>query len=129
MPTKVYSGGHSRSVHHNNMINRRGVCVQGFQKAAINAARMPMKFKKSTMAHKNKTPMTMEDIIIKARPPKTMKYVEMRYTIPDCPMNANIITQEFIRTHAKMAVLMNEMKTMMKCHNFNHDETHDIHVM
>lgn len=127
MPSKEYSGGYSRAVHHGNMMNRRGHAQQ-YQKS-VTSTKVPMKFKKLHVPHKTKATITLDDMVVKAKPPKKVLSAETRYTIPDVPVNGNIATQDYIRTHTKMAVTLNEFKTTMKVKNFNEDREHEIEIV
>jgi hypothetical protein len=127
MPSREYTGSVSRSVHHGNMMNKRGGAEQ-YQKRAL-STKVPMKFKKVTkVAPVTKKPPTLDDLIVRAGPPKTV-VKECRYTLPDVTQNNNINTQMYCRSHAKMAVIMNELKTFSKVKAFNEDVEHDIEVV
>jgi hypothetical protein len=127
MPSKEYSGGYSRAVHHGNMANRRGNVAQ-YQKSVV-ATKVPMKFKKLQVPPKAKPTITLDDMVVKAKPPKKLKVMETRYTIPDVPTNSNIATQDYVRTHTKMAVALNEFKTQVKIKSFSQDSEHDIQIV
>mmetsp|Transcript_123579 Transcript_123579/g.242467 ORF Transcript_123579/g.242467 Transcript_123579/m.242467 type:complete len:128 (-) Transcript_123579:308-691(-) len=127
MPSKQYNGGYSRAVHHGNMMNKKG-CAAMYQKSVV-STKAPSKFKRAPIAPKSKVTVTLDDLVVKAGPPKKEKCKELRYTIPDVPVNGNIATQTFIRTHAKMAVTMNDFKTQVKVKNFNEDREHEIEIM
>lgn len=127
MPAKEYSGGYSRSVHHGNMTNKRGAPAQQFQKAFV-SKKVPMKFRKANIPPKQKPAIHLEDTVVKAKPPKKVKTVETRYTIPDVPLNSNIAGQEYVRSHTMMTVMLNEFKTQVKVKNFNEDSDHEIEV-
>lgn len=127
MPSREYTGGVSRSVHHNNLMNKKGTAAQ-YQKYVV-SSKVPMKFKKVQLPPKKKPTVTLDDVVIKAKPPKKVLSKETRYTIPDVPENGNIATQTYIRSHTKMAVIMNEFKTQVKVKNFNEDCDHEIEVL
>jgi hypothetical protein len=127
MPSKEYSGGYSRTVHHGNMMNKRGAAAQ-FQKSA-RSTKVPMKFKKLNVSPKHKATIHIEETVVKGKPPKTVKTSEVRYTIPDVPLNANIAGQDYVRSHTKLAVVLNEFKTQEKCKHFNEDSEHEIEIV
>lgn len=125
MPSREYTGGVSRSVHQNNM--KKGAASQ-YHKTVV-SSKVPMKFKKPYVPPKPKPTVTLDDVVIKAKPPKKVMSKETRYTIPDVPVNGNIATQTYIRSHTKMAVILNEFKTNVKVKNFNEDCDHEIEVL
>lgn len=88
-----------------------------------------MKYKKVQVPLKTKPTVDINDTVVKAKPPKKVMSKETRYTIPDVPVNGNIATQTYIRSHTKMAVIMNEFKTQVKVKNFNEDHDHEIEVL
>ena len=124
---KQYSGGFSRSVHHGNMMNKRGMVTQ-YQKSVV-SRKVPMKFKRQPVTLEQKVPMIIEEEVVKGKPPKPVKSKETRYTIPDVPTNGNIATQTYVRSHTKMAVIMNELKTHIKVNSFNVDVDHEIEIL
>jgi hypothetical protein len=128
MPSKEHTGGYSRSVHHNNMMNRKGMTSQ-YQKSVV-STKVPMKHKNMKIAPPNRREVHNTDQdIIEGKPPKMVLSKETRFTIPDVPVNGNINTQTYVRSHAKMAVALNEFKTQVKVKNFNEDCDHEIVVM
>ena len=128
MPSKEHTGGYSRTVHHGNMMNKRGTVAQ-FQKSVV-ATKVPMKYKKVQVPPKRKEiVINAENDIIEGKPPKKVASKETRYTIPDVPENGNIAQQTYLRSHTKMAVIVNEFKTHVKVKNFNEDRDHEIEVV
>lgn len=128
MPSKEHTGGYSRSVHHGNMMNRKGA-VASYQKS-VSSTKVPMKYKKVQLAPpKRKEVVKIDEEVIEGKAPKKVLTKERRFTIPDVPENGNINQQTYQRSHAKMAVILNEFKTQVKVKNFNEDRDHEIEVV
>lgn len=129
MPSKEHTGGYSRSIHNGQMMNRKGGVAQ-YQKAVM-STKVPMKFKKVHVppAQKHREVVNADEEVILGKPPKKVLSKETRYTIPDVPVNGNINTQTYIRSHTKMAVILNEFKTQVKVKSFNEDHDHEIEVV
>lgn len=108
-------------------MNKRG-CAAQYQKSVV-STKVPMKFKKLQVAPKAKPAAPIDDTVVKGKPPKKVKSTETRYTIPDVPINGNIATQHYLRTHTKLAVTLNEFKTQVKVKNFNEDREHEIEII
>ena len=71
MPPKP--GGVSRSVRHGNTANKNRGSVAQFQQKAVASTKVPMKFKKIQAAPEPKPAMDLEDLVVKAKPPKKVK--------------------------------------------------------
>ena len=110
------------------MMNKRGAVAQ-YRKSVLSKKVAPKKFNRQAVYMEPKAPMIIEDDVIKGKPPKPVRSKEVRYTIPNVPNNVNIATQTYIRSHAVMAVIMNELKTAVKINSFNMDMEHEIEVL
>mmetsp|Transcript_16398 Transcript_16398/g.27714 ORF Transcript_16398/g.27714 Transcript_16398/m.27714 type:complete len:133 (-) Transcript_16398:1832-2230(-) len=128
MPSKEHSGTVSRSIRHGNMMNKRGASAM-YQKSCV-ARKSPRKSKKG--AHPGfqihaKSHMDLDDIVVikgKAPPKEECACNETRFTLPAVQENGNLFAQDYVRTHTKMAVMVNEMKTNVKAKSFNKDTEH-----
>eukprot|EP00286_Rhodomonas_abbreviata_P024668 CAMPEP_0181298820 /NCGR_PEP_ID=MMETSP1101-20121128/5992_1 /TAXON_ID=46948 /ORGANISM="Rhodomonas abbreviata, Strain Caron Lab Isolate" /LENGTH=127 /DNA_ID=CAMNT_0023403879 /DNA_START=31 /DNA_END=414 /DNA_ORIENTATION=+ len=126
MPSRD-QGGFSRSVHHGNMMNKKG-CSAMYQKSLPNKSARKNKVQQLSQSKKV---IEVTDTVIEAANPQTAKSpkLEKRFSIPNVAENANITGQAYLRSHTKLAVLHNEFKTNMKVRSFSQDQDHEIEVI
>eukprot|EP00601_Ochromonadales_sp_CCMP2298_P006237 CAMPEP_0173200818 /NCGR_PEP_ID=MMETSP1141-20130122/17999_1 /TAXON_ID=483371 /ORGANISM="non described non described, Strain CCMP2298" /LENGTH=122 /DNA_ID=CAMNT_0014125855 /DNA_START=41 /DNA_END=409 /DNA_ORIENTATION=+ len=116
MPSREYTGGVSRSIHHGNMMNKRGTVKMN----RANIHKQPTRRRRSAQSF-NKAQLELDDVVVKGKPPKYVEAEENRFTIPNVEQNYNLIAQAYFRAHTGISVLVNELKTSVKIAKFSED--------
>lgn len=108
----------SRNMLHGNSLNKKGLSAEYYKNAA--SRKMPDRACKnrassgSSGAHHQ-----LGDVVVKAHAPKVengrTKSDEVRYTIPNSPVNTNIFNQGLVRADVVHSLIMNEVKEKVPC--------------
>lgn len=131
MPSKESTGSFSRSVHHGNMMNKKGSNAV-YQKTA-QPSKLQMKLRPRPTITVQKPTKDLGDVVLKPKQTKEAKRLakinETRFSIPDVSDNSNIANQAYVRSHTKLSVVMRELKNYPKIKSFNEDGEHEIEIL
>ena len=108
----------SRAVHQDNTINKkRGISVAHLQSASV-PSKLTKKPRKAPVQKEHKKTLVeqkqeqaLKDAVAAS---KKARSSETHFSIPNVDTNNNLLAQTYIWTHAKHAVLINEIKTRSK---------------